>query len=83
MRRHRDAIRVLERGVARYPNYVFIRVALVAAYGQLGQITEARRNADEVKMLLPIFDPGTFGTRIRDSALRDYLIEGLNKGGLQ
>jgi adenylate cyclase len=82
LRRHGDAIRILERGVARYPNYVFIRVALVAAYGQLGQITDARRNADEVGRLLPIFDASGFGARIRDTALRQYLTEGLRKGGL-
>ena len=82
LRRHMDAIKVLERGVARYPDYVFIRVALVAAYGQLGQIADARRNADEVRRILPIFDPRLFGTRFRDSALQEYLAEGLKKGGL-
>jgi adenylate cyclase len=82
LRRHEDAIRVLERGVARYPDYIFIRVVLVAAYGQLGQIVEARRNAEEVRRIFPIFDPGTFGARLRDPALQEYLAEGLKKGGL-
>jgi TolB-like protein len=75
MRRHKDAIRVLERGVARYPDFFFIRVGLVAAYSQLGQIADAHRNADEVRRLFPIFDPRTFGTRLHDSALREYLSE--------
>jgi adenylate cyclase len=82
LRRHKEAIKILERGASRYPNYVFIRAALVAAYGQLGKVTEAHRNAEEVKRLLPIFDPKVFGSRLQDPALRKYLTEGLKKGGL-
>ncbi len=82
LRRHHDAIRVLERGATRYPDYVFIAAALVAAYGQLGYTDDARRNAEKVKHLLPIFEPATFGSRFPDPAHQEYLADGLRKGGL-
>jgi len=82
LRRHNDAIRVLERGATRDPNNVFIAAALVAAYGQLGQTDEARRNAQKVRRLLPIFEPATFGSRFPDPAHQEYLADGLRKGGL-
>ena len=82
LRRHHDAVRVLERGATRYPDYVFIAAALVAAYGQLGDTDEAQRNAEKVKRLLPIFEPATFGSRFPDPAHYDYLADGLRKGGL-
>jgi hypothetical protein len=73
---------VLERGATRDPNNVFIAAALVAAYGQLGQTDEARRNAQKVRRLLPIFEPATFGSRFPDPAHQEYLADGLRKGGL-
>lgn len=82
LRRHDDAIRVLERGATRYPDYVFIAVALVAAYGQVGQTDEARRNVEKVKHLLPIFEPATFGSRFANPEHYEYFREGLRNGGL-
>ena len=82
LRRHQESIRVLERGAVRYPNYVFIRAALAASYGQIGRAMEAKRNADTVRRLLPIFNPAMFGSRFRDRKLFDYLAEGLHKAGL-
>jgi adenylate cyclase len=82
LRRHDDAIRALQRGATRYPDYVFIAAALVAAHGQVGQIDEARRNAEKVRRLLPIFEPATFGSRFPNPAHYEYLAEGLRKGGL-
>jgi len=83
LRRHSDAVQILERGAARYPKYVYIAVVLVAAYGQLGRIDDAERNAIKVKRLLPIFDPVTFGTRFKNHEHYKYLAEGLRKGGLK
>ncbi len=83
LRRHREAISVLERGAARYADYVFIPAALVAAYGQIGRTAEARRNAEKVRRILPIFDPAVFGSRFQNRAHYEYLAEGLRKGGLE
>jgi adenylate cyclase len=82
LRRNKEAIQILERGAARYPTYAFIPVVLVAAYGQIDRLAEARRNADKVKQLLPFFNPKVFGSRFQDKALYDYLTDGLRKGGL-
>jgi adenylate cyclase len=82
LRRHDDAIKVLERGATRYPDNAFIAAALVAAYGQLGRTDQAQRNAEKAKRLLPFFDPTTFGSRLPDRAHYEYLAEGLRKGGL-
>ena len=83
LRRHSDAIRVLERGATRYPNYVFIPVVLVAAYGQLGRVADAERNVEKVKRMLPIFDPATFGVRFTNKDHYNYLADGIRKGGLK
>jgi TolB-like protein/Tfp pilus assembly protein PilF len=80
--RHEDAITILERGAARHRTYVFIPAVLVAAYGQIGRVEEARRNAQKVKRLLPIFDAETFGKHFQNREHFDYLAEGLKKGGL-
>jgi adenylate cyclase len=79
--RHEDAITILERGAARHRTYVFIPAVLVAAYGQIGRMKEARRNAQIVKRLLPIFDEKTFGKNFQKREHFDYLAEGLKKGG--
>jgi adenylate cyclase len=81
LRQYSDAIRVLERGAARFPRYIFIPAVLVAAYGQLGRTEEARRNVEKVELLQPLFDPMTFGSRFRDPAHYEHLAEGLQKGG--
>ncbi len=79
--RHEDAITILERGAASHRTYVFIPAVLVAAYGQIGRVEEARRNAQTVRRLLPIFDARTFGQRFQNREHYDYLAEGIKKGG--
>ncbi len=82
LRRHAEAVKILERGASVYPNFVFIQATLVAAYGQLGRVDEARRNAEKVRSLMPIFDPRSFGRRFQNRAHYDYLMDGLRKGGM-
>ncbi|THK33735.1 adenylate cyclase [Ensifer sp. MPMI2T] len=82
LRRHDDAIRVLERGALRYPDFVFVPVVLAAVYGQLGRTGDAERMAEAVRRRLPVFDPQTFGSQFQNQAHHDYLIEGLRKAGL-
>jgi class 3 adenylate cyclase/Tfp pilus assembly protein PilF len=77
-----DSVRFLERQALRLPDFVFIRVVLAAAYGQLGRAGDAGRTADLVKRKLPVFDPQIFGSRFQNRAHHEYLIEGLRKAGL-
>jgi class 3 adenylate cyclase/TolB-like protein/Flp pilus assembly protein TadD len=81
-RRHEDAVRFLEGEAARLPDDEFIPVVLAAAYGQLGQTSEARRVAELVRRKLPVFDPQIFGSRFQNREHHAYLIEGLRKAGL-
>jgi adenylate cyclase len=66
----------------RHPDFVFIPVVLAATYGQLGRMADPKRMAETVRHRLPVFDPQTFGSRFRNRAHHDYLIEGLRKAGL-
>jgi adenylate cyclase len=81
--RHEDAITILERGAARHRTYAFIPAVLVAAYGQIGRVEEARRNAQLVMRLLPIFRAEDFGNHFQKREHYDYLAEGLKKGGFE
>jgi len=53
MGRYQEAIPVLKRALARYPNVIPIRVYLITCYVELGQIEEARAEAQEVMRLNP------------------------------
>src|SRR5215475_9604849 len=72
-RRLEDAVRFLEREALRNPDYIYTSVVLAAAYGQLGRASDARRMAEEVRRLLPMFDTRTFGSRLQNRAQHDYL----------
>jgi class 3 adenylate cyclase/TolB-like protein len=81
-RRHEDAVRFLEREALRFPDFVFIPVVLAASYAQLGRTGDAERSAEIVRRKLPVFDPEIFGSRFRNRAHHEYLIEGLRKASL-
>jgi TolB-like protein len=80
-RRHEDALRLLERATARFPDDPFIHALLAATFAQLGRLTEAARERDAVLRLNPFFDVATFGSRFQNPAHRAYLVEGGRKAG--
>jgi class 3 adenylate cyclase/TolB-like protein len=81
-RRHADALRVLERGIARYPDTPFLHATLAAALAQLDRLPEAVRERETVRRLNPFFDVETFGARFQNPEHHAYLKEGLVKAGL-
>jgi adenylate cyclase len=81
-RRHDDAVRFLEREALRNPDYLYFPVLLAAAYAELGRATDAKRAAEAAKRWFPVIDPTTFGSRFRNPADHDYLVDGLRKAGL-
>ncbi len=81
-RRHDDCVRFLEREALRHPGYVYLPALLAATYAQLGRAADARRVAETAKRRMPVIDPKTFGSRFRNPADQDYLIDGLRKAGL-
>jgi tetratricopeptide (TPR) repeat protein len=82
LRRHGDAVRILVRETVRNPDYVENRILLAAAYAQLGRSEDAAREAEWIKPRRPVINPETYGSRFRNRADHDYLIEGLRKAGL-
>ena len=82
-RRHADAVRVLERGASRFPNYSFLHAVLAAAYAQMNRKPEAAQAAETARRLNPFFDVAVFGSRFENPAHHAYLTEGLVKAGLE
>jgi TolB-like protein/class 3 adenylate cyclase/Tfp pilus assembly protein PilF len=82
-RRHADAIRLLERGVLRFPEFSFFYALLAASYGQLERSAEAATALAELRRRNPFFDLAASGTRFQNPEHRAYFIDGLVKAGLR
>jgi adenylate cyclase len=80
-RRDADAVRILERALARVPENAAMRALLAATYAQLGRPREATRERDALRRVSPFFDTAAFGSRFQNPAHRAYLAEGLAKAG--
>jgi TolB-like protein/class 3 adenylate cyclase len=81
-RRHADAVRVLERALARVPQNAAIHALLAATFAQLGRPQDAARERDALRRVSPFFDIAAFGSRFQNPEHRAYLTEGLAKAGL-
>ncbi len=82
-RRYGDAARILERGLAKHPGYLYGQTVLAAAYGQLGNLNQAGQAARVVRQLNPVFDISEAGGLLREPADRAHFTEGLRKAGLE
>jgi len=82
-KRHADAVRVLERGAARFPENSFLYGALAAAYAQLNRLPEAAEALASLRRVNPFFDADTAGSRFQNPEHQTYLREGLVKAGWQ
>lgn len=82
--RYEEAAAVLERAVARNPEFIFARQYLAATYGQMGRIEDAEWEISEITAMVPGYGL-TFqrdhNYYQREADLAQYL-EGLKKGGL-
>ena len=81
--RYEDAIKTLEQGVNRFPNFAGTHLGLAATYGQLGQAEEAKRSAEMVLKLYPFFSLESYGAQFQSSIDRDRIIDGLRMAGLK
>lgn len=81
-RRHEDALRVAERGMSRFPNFVMFNIPAAAAAAQLGRQEEAGRYVAEIRRRLPHLDIEGLGSRFRVPAHPEYLRKGLKLAGL-
>jgi len=81
-RRPEDALRIAERGLARFPNFYMFNAPAAAAAAQLGQKERASGYVEALHRGLPVLDLGAVGSRFRNPAHRAYLTEGLKAAGL-
>jgi adenylate cyclase len=83
MKRYQEAMPLLERHIAVYPNNLWAHVTLIMAYVELGRDQNARAEAAEVMQISPHFavpspEKGVF----KDPALNKRLEGDLHKAGL-
>jgi adenylate cyclase len=81
-RRNEDALRVAERGLARYPDFAMLDVPAAAAAAQLGRKEQAAGYVEALRRRLPGLDLEALGSRFKDPAYAAYLREGLKTAGL-
>jgi adenylate cyclase len=81
--RYSEAIKALERGILRDPDYAGYHIVLAAAYAQTGRAAEAAREAETVRRLDPFFEAAAFGSAFSNPQDRSQLVDGLVKAGLK
>jgi len=80
--RNADAIRTLERALARDENNVFTNAMLAAAYAEAERQEDASRRANAVKQLSPVFATADVGSLFRNPDHREKIVTALRKAGL-
>ena len=80
--RHEDALRIAERGLARYPDFAMFNVPAAAAAAQLGRKEQAARYVEVLRRRVPFLDLDKLGSRFKDPSHPEYLREGLKAAGL-
>jgi len=80
--RHEDAIRIAERGFARYPDFPVFNIPAAAAAAELGRKEQAAGYVEMLRRRLPSLDVNNFGSRFKDPLHRAYLRDGLKAAGL-
>jgi len=80
-RRHEDALRIAERGLARYPDFAMFNAPAAAAAAQLGRKEQAARYVEALRRRVPFLDLDSLGSRFKNPAHPAYLQEGLRLAG--
>jgi TolB-like protein/Tfp pilus assembly protein PilF len=80
--RHEDALRIAERGLARYSNFPMFNVPAAAAAAQLGRKAQAALYVDALRRRVPFLDLDKLGSRFKDPSSSEYLRQGLKAAGL-
>jgi adenylate cyclase len=80
--RHEDALRIAQRGLARYPEFPMLNVPAAAAAAQLGRKEQAARYVEVLRRRVPFLDLDKLGSRFKDPSHPEYLREGLKAAGL-
>ena len=80
-RRDEDALRIAERGLARYPDFPMFNAPAAAAAAQLGRKEQATGYVEALRRRVPVLDLDELGSRFKDPAYSAYLREGLKAAG--
>jgi len=81
-RRHEDALRTAERGMARYPDFPMFNAPAAAAAARLGRKEQAARYVEALRRRMPMLDLDMLGSRFKDTSYAAYLREGLKLAGM-
>ncbi len=81
--RYAEAIKALEQGILRDPDYVGYHIVLAATFAQTGRAADARREAEIILRLNPFFEAAAYGSAFSNPQDRGKLVEGLIKAGLK
>ena len=81
--RYEDAVKALQQGLAKKPDFVGHLIVLTAAYAQLGNAENAKLSAQKVLRRHPFFEVESYGTIFQNLSDRNHLREGLRKAGLK
>jgi adenylate cyclase len=84
LKRYGDAVRLFRESVSRLPNLQWPHLLLAAAYAQLGQLEEARKEAAEVLRINPGFTIESWKRLLlqKDPKDAEHRLDGLRKAGL-
>ncbi len=77
-----DAVKVLEKGVVKNPDFAGYQIGLAATYANLNRKQEALQAAENLLQLDPFFEVGSYGTAFRNPAHREAIAAGLRSAGL-
>ena len=80
--RHEDALRIAERGLARYSDFPMFNVPAAAAAAELGRKEQAARYVEVLRRRVPFLDLDSLGSRFKDPSYPEYLRDGLRAAGL-
>ena len=81
--RYDDAVRILQQGLAKKPDFVGHLIVLTAAYAQLGRAEDAKLSAQKVLRRHPFFEVESYATIFQNLSNRKHLRDGLWKAGMK
>ncbi len=77
-----QAVKIMNRGYTRRPDFVGNHIGLAAAHAQMGDMARAREHAAQIKRRLPFFELNDYGSKFLNPDDRNKIVEGLRKAGL-
>lgn len=80
-RRHEDVLRLVERGLARYPDFPMFNAPAAAAAAQLARKDEVARYSEALRRRVPFLDLDSLGSRFKNPSHSAYLRDGLKLAG--